>query len=113
MFKIDLQWLAFSVNLETVDEWMKALAGSNYVGNSADHDLTLWFKEEPTEEIKGDIAAYWEALTPSSPEATGYQSADQIKASAATTKAAALLSATSKLSALGLTSGEIAAILGQ
>jgi len=113
MFQIDLQWLAFPVNLQTVEAWVRANTSSGYVGNSADHDLTLWFTADPT--LSGDAAAveaYWAGLSTSSPEATGYQTATQIAAAAAATKAANLASATTKLEALGLSSAEIAAILG-
>lgn len=113
MFSIDLNWLAFPVNLQAVETWMKANAGSDYCGNSADADLTLWFKNEPSDAIKSAIQAYWDSLTAQSPEATGYQTAAQITATEASAKAAALASATSKLEALGLNAAEIQAILGQ
>jgi hypothetical protein len=112
MFSIQLQWLAFSVNLVMVDAWMKANANSGtYVGNSADTQLTLWFQNDPSADAAA-INTYWSGLTNVSTEATSYQTADQIKVAAAAAEASALASATSKLTALGLTDSEIAALRG-
>lgn len=113
MFQIDLQWLAFPVNLQAVETWMRANAGSDYSGNSADKDLTLWFANEPSDEIKSAIEAYWSGLTSESPEATSYQTFAQIESAAASAKAANVASATTKLKALGLSDAEVAAIVGQ
>lgn len=113
MFALDLNWLTFPVNLDTVETWLKANAGENYKGNSADADLTLWFSEEPSDDIKLEIMAYWEALTSDSIEATGYKTAAQIKADLESAKNASLASATSKLEQLGLSADEIAAIVGK
>ena len=112
MYSIDLQWLDFSVDLRTVEAWMRANAGADYCGNSADNDLTLWFNNEPSDDIKAAIQAYWSGLTNASPEATNYQTAEQIAAAAAATKAANLASGAAKLKALGLTDDEIAAFQG-
>ena len=112
MYSIDLAWLSFPVSLSAVEAWIKANQGANYVGNSADHDLTLWFSAQPTDNQISAIQAYWAGLTSESSEATSYQTADQIKAAAASAKASHLASATTKLEALGLSADEIAAILG-
>lgn len=109
LFSIDLKWRGFPVNLQVVETWMRANT-TGYEGNSADTDLTLWFSEQPDESA---ISAYWAALTDASTEATSYQTADQIATAAAATKTAALASATTKLEALGLSAGEIAAILNK
>lgn len=110
MISIDLQWLKFSVDLNAVEAWMKANAGPNYCGNSADADLTLWFTDEPGEEVRDNIAAYWSGLKAKSAEAKGYQSKEDRKAAADSAKAASLASANAKLKAMGLSDDEIAAL---
>lgn len=100
------------VNLQMVETWIKANQGANYVGNSADVDLTLWFSAQPTPDQQAAIEAYWAALTTASTEVTTYQTQAQIQTAAAAAAATALATATSKLTALGLTSAEIAALRG-
>jgi hypothetical protein len=112
LYSIDLQWLTFPVSLAAIEAWIKANQGANYVGNSADVDLTLWFSDQPSDDQTSAIQAYWAALTSESSEATSYQTADQVVAANAAAEATALASATSKLTALGLTDAEIAALRG-
>lgn len=112
MFSIDLKWLSFNVSLDSIETWMRANAGDKYAGNAADHDLTVWFSEEPSDDIKAAIAAYWAGLTEDSAEATAYKTAEQISAEQAIDKAAKIASATTKLEAIGLTADEIAALRG-
>lgn len=78
MYSIKLEWKSFNLCLESVEAWMKLNCGENYVGNSADYALTLWFKEEP--ENKDDILAYWELLDEESDEAKAYVPAASIQA---------------------------------
>jgi hypothetical protein len=111
-YDINLPWLAFSVNLPAVEAWVRANQGANYCGCSADYDLTLHFTAQPTDDQKSAIQAYWAGLTSESEEATSYQTAAQILAAAQAAEAAALATATSKLTALGLTDAEIAALRG-
>ena len=83
MFNIDLVWHPFSVNLASVETWVKANT-TDYVGNSSDTDLTLHFTSEPDEAAKAAVRAYWEALTAESPEAVAYMpQADIVAAIAA------------------------------
>lgn len=111
MFKIELQWKEFSVNLPMLDQKLRA-EHPEYAGNQAHNILELWFTEEPSQEAKEEIVAYWEALDEESEEATSYKTQAQIEADAAADKAAKKASAAAKLEALGLTADEIAAILG-
>jgi hypothetical protein len=71
MHNIDLPWHQFSVNLASVEAWVKANT-TDYVGNSSDTDLTLHFTTEPNDAAKAAVRAYWEALTAESPEAVAY-----------------------------------------
>lgn len=107
-FMIPLEWKEFSVNLQSVDTWMKANAGDQYCGNQAHGRLELWFLEEPSQDAKDAIAAYWDALHEDSAEATAYRSWASVKADIATKKA----SGKAKLAQLGLTDEEIAALVG-
>jgi hypothetical protein len=61
-YMIELQWKEHSVDLEALEIWMKANAGASYDGNSADSKLTLYFLEEPSQDIKDAIIAEWEAM---------------------------------------------------
>jgi hypothetical protein len=76
MYSIKLEWKSFNLDLQAVDAWMKANCGDNYLGNSADVALTLWFKEKP--ENEEDVLAYWELLDEESDEAKSYLPADAI-----------------------------------
>jgi hypothetical protein len=108
MYSIQLNWLSFSVDMNTVETWMKANAGPYYMGNSSDNALTLWFSQQPDPSISAAIATYWAALTNASPETANYQS----KSTRQTAVSTALASAQAKLTALGLTGAEIAALIG-
>jgi hypothetical protein len=112
MFNIRLEWKSFPLNLNAVDQWMRAHAGDQYRGNSADSRLTLWFENEPEQAIQDEIQAYWDALSETSEEATSYKTAQQLAEEASQAKAQALSSAQAKLAALGLTPAEIAALTG-
>ena len=79
MFNIDLVWHPFSVNLASVETWVKANT-ADYDGNSSDTDLTLHFLSEPDDATKAAVVAYWEALTAESPEATSHKTGAQISA---------------------------------
>jgi hypothetical protein len=112
VYTINLNWLAFNVNLTAVYTAIKALA-SDCCGMSGNSQLQVHFTDQPSDDEVAAIQAYWASLTPSSTEATSYQTAEQMAAAAAATQAANIASATTKLETLGLTSAEIAAILGQ
>ena len=101
-FKIDLQWKSFNVNLDEVRAWLKANAES-FDGLQAHSILEAWFFTQPSEEVIQVVKDYWDALTE---ESTTYISADQIKAEVALAKARAH----EKLSTLGFTPAEIAAL---
>lgn len=63
MFSIIKEWKEYNVDLADLHTWLKANAGAGYSGSSADYVLTIWFTEEPSEEIKTAIDAYWSGLT--------------------------------------------------
>lgn len=111
-YDILLKWPAFNVDLNTVDAWLKANAGTNYCGLSANSGLQIHYSVDPGDYVRGEIAGYWASLSPSSDEAENYKSISQRTGEAALAKAALLASATAKLEALGLSSNEITAILG-
>ena len=62
-FMLELQWKqGLSLDLNTIEAWMKANAGSQYCGNQAGATLQLWFLSEPLQSVKDAINAYWAAL---------------------------------------------------
>lgn len=95
-----------NVCLESMETWLKANAGEHYRGNSADAKLTLWFAEEPSQEIKDAILAKWNSIDANSAEAQAYMCAADRAAAAEAKKA----SARAKLEALGLTEDEVKAL---
>ena len=106
-YSIELAWKGHSVDLEGLEAWLRANAGEHYCGNSADSKLTLWFLEEPSEEIKGAMRAKWDDLDNEDADlCVSYKSQEQRAAD----RAAAKASARAKLAALGLTEQEIAAL---
>lgn len=111
-YDINLPWLGFNVDLNTVDAWIKANEATNYCGLSGDSDLSLHYSAEPGDVARAAVLTYWNALNSGSPEATNYMSNSDRLAAAAAAKATALASAVSKLEALGLSSSEIAALKG-
>lgn len=62
MYNVDLQWKAFNVDLGMVESWLRGLEGSNYLGTSADTDLTLHFAAKPTDDHLAQIATYWDEV---------------------------------------------------
>lgn len=107
MFKIELQWKEFNIDLRALDAKMR-LDYASYTGNQAYSILELWFSEELSQEDKDAIVAYWDGLTEESDEASSYESAADLEADRIAKKA----SAKAKLEALGLTEDELKAILG-
>jgi len=77
MHGLTLQWKEFSVNILSVETYFIATY-PDYRGNSADTALTIWFSEEPSDEDKADIQAYWDGILVDSVEATSYVSAQQV-----------------------------------
>jgi hypothetical protein len=57
-----LEWKSHDVDLAAFHAWALKTVPS-YCGSSADYALTLWFTEEPSEEIKAAIEAKWNSLT--------------------------------------------------
>jgi len=112
IYSINLNWQTFNVDLSTVDTWIKAHAGINYCGLSANSSLQIHYSAPIDDATIDYVTAYWTGLSESSPEATNYQSEADRKAAAAAAKASLLASARTKLEALGLSADEITAIVG-
>jgi len=107
-YSIDLDWKNINIDLNTVNAWLKANAGTNYAGLSADSQLHVWFTDEPPQDFISAVQNYWNSLDEKSAEATNYKSSADRKADVEN-KA---ISAKTKLKALGLTDDEISALLG-
>jgi hypothetical protein len=109
---IQVSWKDFSINVIKVDEAIKTLCPS-YTGCMSSQDRLLFgFSEEPSDEVKAQILAYWDSIDAASIEAVTYKSADQLKQEADAAKLANINSAKAKLAALGLSEAEISAIIG-
>lgn len=87
MYMIQFSWKSFRVSLAMIEEWMKTNAGDKYTGNSADSCLSLWFSEEPSQDTKDAVEAYWTAIESNSLEATKYVAIQTITEAITTLKA--------------------------
>ena len=118
-YKMELSWKEFSLNLADCEVQFKALGGEHYCGNQAHGVLELWFLEEPSQEVKDALSAYWDGLEASDSEATSYypaadlQTAIQLAKEDAATKGWDALSTQQKkmISGAALTSADQAALL--
>lgn len=107
MYAITMEWKEFNVSLSAIDAELRA-EYPEYAGNQANSVLELWFNEEPSQEDKDAVQAYWDAIESDSSQAVAYQSAaDESEAREAIKE-----SGKAKLAALGLTADEIAALVG-
>lgn len=79
MYSMKFDWKSHPINLSAVDQLLRSIYPA-YVGDSADSALTLWFSEEPSEEDKVAIIAYWEGISEASNEAISYRSQSNIQA---------------------------------
>jgi hypothetical protein len=107
-FSMKLDWKEINIDMNVVEAWLRANAGEHYCGNAAHTHLDLYFSEEPSQEEKDAILAYWEALDEESDEALAYMSREDRLADKAAKKEAGK----AKLLALGLTEAEVAALIG-
>ena len=108
MYKLELQWKEFNIDLKAFDEQLKASYPS-YLGPQAQVVLELYFSEEPSQEAKDAISALWDSIDSDQHAlAQSYVSKDSIEADKASKKQ----SAKAKLLALGLTEAEVSALLG-
>lgn len=107
-YSIDLDWKGFNLDLNAIDAWMKANAGEEYCGCSANSKLQLHFLAEPSEDVKEAIESHWAGLDEESAEAVAYKS----QAARAADVAAKKASGKAKLIALGLSEDEAAALVG-
>lgn len=62
MVSIKYQWKNHKVHLPDFEAYVKSVAGDNYLGNSADKEITLWFKNEPSKNTKDQIQMKWDQL---------------------------------------------------
>ena len=107
MYKLELQWKDFSIDLEALDAQMHK-DYEHYSCNQAQSVLELWFTEEISEEDKSAIQDMWDKLKKNSKLAKSYQSQADIDAE----KEAAKKAAKAKLIDLGLTEDDLKALLG-
>jgi len=64
LYCIKLNWKKFKVHLPDAEDYFKMAAGSIYVGNSASgQELSLWFTEDPSENVRLIIEAFWDGLS--------------------------------------------------
>lgn len=68
MVTIALEWLQFPVNLQVVGGWLKANAGSFYLGISGNTNLQIHFSSKPADNVISAIKNYWIGLNGNSPE---------------------------------------------
>lgn len=108
MYKLELQWKEFNIDLPALDSQLRASYPS-YVGNQAYSVLELWFNEEPSQEDKDAIQALWDGIEDDQHAlAQSYTSQADIEAEIEVKKQ----SAKTKLLALGLTEDEVKALVG-
>lgn len=79
MFAIKLDWKEVKISLPDMEVWLKANAGTDYCGTSADSHLTVWFETEPSESVIDSVNQYWESMAPGCSEAVRYIPATLIK----------------------------------
>lgn len=114
MATIVLSWKEFNLDLNAVETWLRANAGEAYTGSSGVGEgstthapgLHLNFSEDPSQEVKDAINAYWDSLEADSDEAAAYKSQEDRSADEAVVKAAAR----AKLLALGFNEDEAEAL---
>lgn len=99
IYTMDFEWKNYNVNLSKVLEEIKEL-DSNCIGVSGNSKMQAHFSEEPSEETKTAILAYWDGLTDQSAEATSYKSAEDVIEQIASLKADAATKSYDNLSAV-------------
>lgn len=75
MFIIELEWKEFSVDLDTIQKWLKNNAGPEFEGLAADDKLKIVFTSKPADAVVNAIKNRWNNLTAQSTEATRYMNA--------------------------------------
>jgi hypothetical protein len=108
MFRMDLNWKEFNIDLRAFEAFMRPTYSPNYQGSQGSYTLELYFDTEPSQEDKDAIQAYWDGILVDSAETLSYQSKDQVKAASDLKRE----SAKAKLAALGLDADELKALLG-
>lgn len=116
MYKMVLSWKEFNVNLNAMEAWLRANTGDHFLGTegvgagSRTHEegLHLHFSEEPSQDVKDEIQSHWDGIEADSEQASSYKS----DADLAAEKAVMKTSAKAKLTALGFSDAEIAALIG-
>ena len=79
MKTVELSWKEFNVNLEMVQAHMKSL-DSSCCGMSGNSKLEVHFtNDDLSQEVIDEINTYWDGLSESSPEVSGYATMQQMK----------------------------------
>lgn len=79
-WKLDEDGNIWNIDLPSFEAWLRVNAGSLYSGNSADAKFTLWFTEEPSEDIKDLIDLQWASTAADEEIAKIKRTADKEKA---------------------------------
>lgn len=111
-YTLVLNWKSFSVDLPAIEALVRGLEPSCSGSSADDNKFSLHFTDIPSTDLIFQIQDHWDTLTASSQEALSYKSKAQMKAEKDAANATALASVNTKLTALGLTPAEIAAIVG-
>jgi hypothetical protein len=99
MYKIDYSWKNFNLNLNKITEELKEL-DANCLGIQGCSVMEVYFSEEPSEQTKTAIQAYWDGLTDQSVEATSYKSSEDIADQVTALKADAVTKSYDQLSTI-------------
>ena len=62
-FCLTFEWKTFTVDLASVEFWLRNSAVGSYSGSSADSNYRLWFSAEPTENQKMTVQQHWDSLS--------------------------------------------------
>lgn len=98
MHNIALKWLQWNVDIDAVAAYVLGLEGSNYIGASADHDLSLHFAVAPSADNEAAIRSYWAEIDAGSPCVTSYCSQATIAAAITAARADAVTKTWDELS---------------
>jgi hypothetical protein len=61
MYTMQLNWKEFSVDIKSLDTWLKS-NGQSYLGISANSSCEIHFASEPSDIIKSRIQQHWSSL---------------------------------------------------
>ena len=87
MYEIDFVNKAFPVHFPEFERWMRSQGGSNYIGMSVDHDVTLHFSARPLDNTIAQVNQYWDSMTQAGEAARKKTDDDRASATAMATDA--------------------------